>query len=203
LHEIPLLSMRKFLFIAVTPLLLVGCQKSVYQADREALLQNPLYLEMYAEQFVDTMVNLSIYQDPITQDEAKMKIVDKTKEYWLQKSAEARKMQREGSKGAFIPMSEYTEGETLFINNMIHMSPGFFVNPGPNLHVFLTQAVDPRDVEFPDVTAIDAGEILVPYGAQSFAIDEEIEEPRLYRTVVLWDTDLERLYGFAQINPLY
>ena len=195
------MKIRSILFIA--PLLLVACSKGTYTPDQEALLENPLFLEIYAEQLVDTMVNLEIYEDPITEDEDKMKIVESTRKYWFTKSKEARKTQRQGSKGSFTTMKEYSEGEVLFLDNAVYFGPSFVTSPGPSLHAFLTVTVDPRDIEFPDITAIDLGEIRVPFGAQAFIIEEEIEDPIKYRTVVLWDTDLDRLYGFSQLSPLY
>lgn len=181
---------------------LSACNQTQYTPDKEALLNNPLYAEQYAEQLVDRMTNLEIYQDPSLEDASVRSIVDETKEKWLKVAAQSRKDQREGIKGTLIPMKEYVEGEVLYKDNILHLAPHFISAPGPSLHVFLSKAIDPRDVLFPDETAIDLGEITSPYGAQSVAVPE-VDTPEEYRTVVLWDTDINRLYGFAQINPLY
>jgi len=68
------------------------------------------------------------------------------------------------------------------------------------LHVYLTNAVDPRDVAFPDPSAKDIGLIASPYGAQSYALALTPDELKKYRTVVLLDRELNRIYGFAQLS---
>tara|TARA_Y100000310_G_C20496620_1_gene721862 strand:+ start:395 stop:979 length:585 start_codon:yes stop_codon:yes gene_type:complete len=183
-------------------LTLTGCSHAVFTPDQDALLNNPLYLEQFSEQMVDRMTNLEILQDPLLEDEAKAAIVDATKVKWLKAAKESRKQQRNGIKGTIIPMKEYVEGEVLYYNNQLHLAPHFVTAPGPNLHVFLSMTIDPRDVQFPDETALDLGQIIVPYGAQSFAVPT-VDEPKRYRSVVIWDSSLDRLYGFAQVNPLY
>lgn len=193
--------MKKFALL-LTAVSLTACSQTQYAPDQEALLQNPLYLEMYAENMVDTMVNLEIYEDPILEEEGKKAYVDNVKEQWLAKAKEARALQRQGSKGTMVPMKEYVEGEVLYVNGQLHLSPYFFTTPGPSLHVFLSKAVDPRDVLFPDETAIDLGQLTVPMAAQTFAVPAT-DKPAEYLSVTLWDTELNRLYGFAQIAPLY
>jgi hypothetical protein len=186
----------------IAPLLLTACG-GTYNPDQKALLENPLFLEQYAEQMVDTMVNLEINENPILEDSAKKDIVDETKEYWLKQSKKARKRQRQSLKGSFITMGEYTEGEVIFTGDTVYFGPTFTSGTGPSVHIFLSKTVDPRDVEFPDETAIDLGELNVPYGAQGFLLSENLQDPTAYRTVVIWDTKLELLYAFAQISPLY
>lgn len=183
-------------------LLLTACGQPDYHPDFEAKLQNPLFAEQYAEAMVDAMVNLEIYQDPILEDEGKKKVADKAKEFWLEKAKKARAEQREGSKGGLLPMKAYVEGEVLYRNNTLYFPAYFLSTPHPSVHVFLSKVIDPRDAEFPDPTALDLGLIQSAFGPQAYAVPE-VENPREYRTVVLWDTKLERLLGFAQIDPLY
>lgn len=190
----------------IAPLLLVACNNGGTNAQsRESLLKNPLYLELYSEQLVDTMVNLEVYGDPLIEDEGKKKIADTTKKYWLEEAKKSRKAQRQSSKGNLITMKEYVTGEVILTKDgsAVHFGPSFITTPGPSLHAFISTVIDPRDVEFPDVSAVDLGEITVPYGAQSFYPEQKIADALQYRTVVIWDTALERLYGFAQISPLY
>ena len=189
----------------LAPLFLVACNGNSLNQNHEALLNNPLYLEQYSEQLVDTMVNLEVYGDPLIEDESKKKIADDSKKYWLAEAKKSRKAQRQSSKGSFIMIKEYVAGEVMLTKDgsAVHFGPTFTVTPGPSVHVVLTTAVDPRDVEFPDESAIDIGEVLMPYGAQSYYLTEKVADPIKYRTVVLWDSKLNRLYGFAQISPLY
>ena len=189
--------MKKTLLLSIT-LLLSACSdpETALHID---LLENPLYAERFSETMVNTMVELEIYNDPLIEDETKRRIAEETKEKWLAVAKTARKKQREGSNGNFLTMNEYAAGEVLYVENKVHFSTLFETEPGPELHVFLTTVVDPRDVAFPDETALDLGIVVTPFGAQSYGVPE-VEDPKLYRTVVLWDTKLERLYGFAQIS---
>lgn len=193
------MNVRNFSFAL---LLLTGCNAAIFSPDEEALMRNPLYAEHYAEQLVDAMVNLEVYEDPVLEDEAKKKIVSDTKEKGLAVARQARTDQRDGIIGQFIPMKEYAEGEVLYKENFLHVAPSFVTTPGPDLHVWMTTVVDPRDVEFPDPTAIDIGSLKTAYGAQSYAVPK-VEDPKAYRTVVLWDNALGRLWSFAQISPLF
>lgn len=195
-------SMKNTSLALALSLTLVGCQAAQYSPDRDALLSNPLYAETHAENMVDVMVNLEIYNDPILEDEEVQTIVDNTKETWLKVTKAARAAQAEGIKGTLIPMKEYVEGEVLYYKNALHFSTYFSSSPGPSLHVFLSKAVDPRDVLFPDESALDLGEMTAPYGAQSYPVPE-VEDTQAYRSVVLWDTELNRLYGFAQISKSF
>jgi len=195
----------KRIIALIAPLLLVACNTGTTGQTQETLLRNPLYLERYSEQMVDTMVSLEIYEDPLLEDPIKSEIADSTKKYWLKESKKARKAQRLSSKGTLITMKEYVAGEVMFTKagDALYFGPDFTTTPGPGLHVFITTAVDPRDVEFPDETAIDLGKVSVPYGSQVFIPKQKIEDAIKYRTVVIWDTKLGRLYGFAQLSPLY
>lgn len=66
--------------------------------------------------------------------------------------------------------------------------------------MYVSNAVDPRDVNFPDDTAIDLGQLESPYGMQRYSVPGAEEEVQQYRTVVLFDKSLERIYGFAQLD---
>ena len=188
-----------------TPILLLAltaCGTAVFSPDEEALLRNPLYAEQYSEALVDALVNLEIYENPLLEDEAKKKIADETKEEWLKVAKKARADQRDGSIGQFIPMEQFAEGEAIYVHDLVHMSPQFFMTPGPEVRLYLSKVIDPRDAEFPDPTALDLGTIKSAYGAQSYAVPT-VDNPKEYRTLVLWDAALGMLVSFAQLNPLY
>ncbi|MBT5236971.1 hypothetical protein HOL63_01210 [Candidatus Peregrinibacteria bacterium] len=196
--------MKKTIIASMALLALTACQNANTSKEQELsyLLENPLFAERYSESMVDTMVELEIYEDPIIKDEAKMKIIDKTKESWLKVAQKARVDQRKGSKGSFTPITEFTAGEVLYSGNSLFLAPDFASAPGPSLHFYLSTVVDPRDVEFPDESAIDLGLMRSNLGTGRYEV-VGIEEPIKYRSLVLFDTELERLYGFAQISPLY
>ena len=195
--------MKKIILSTVLLVILTGCQRTIStEQELNYLLENALFAERYAEAMVDAMVGLEIYNDPIIQDEKKKKIADKTKEKWLKVAQKARKKQREGAIGSFTTINEFTTGEVLYVDNTLFFAPDFATIPGPSLHLMLTKVVDPRDTEFPDASVIDLGEIRSNLGTSRYTVPE-VENPIEYRTIVLWDTKLERLYGFAQISPLY
>ena len=193
--------MTRFLLpLLALSILLVGCQSSDPEA-ASPLLDNPLYAERYSEELVDSMVNLEIYESPIVEDERKKKIAEKARNEWLAVARDARAKQRDGMQGGFLTADEYAKGEVLYHNDKLHFSPEFESVPaGPSMHVYLTTAVDPRVLEeFPEPTSLDLGAVKTPYGAQSYHVPP-VDDPVQYRTVVLWDTKLERLAGFAQLN---
>jgi hypothetical protein len=187
------------LLAAASVLTLTACSAQERSQNLESLLQNPLFAERYAEEIVQSMVEMKIAQDPLLEEAGKEAIVDSTRQDWNQRAADAKQLQREGRLGLFIPIKEHVTGEVLVKDSILYFGPTFEVMPGPALHLYYTTAVDPRDVEFPDETAIDLGLLQSPYGAQQFTLPV-LENPIHYRTIVLWDAALERLYGFAQIS---
>ena len=192
----------RFLLVA-SVILLSGCQaKTVYEPDLDSMLQNPLFAERYSEALVDALVNLEIYQDPLLEVEDNAKTVDTAKEKWLKVAKQSRKDQRKGSKGGFVAMRSFVTGEVLYVPNTLHFAPEFITDPGIDLHVYFTTVIDPRDVDFPDETAFDLGPLKSAYGVQSYAVPE-VEDPKLYRTAVIWDNAIGRLHGFAQLNPIF
>ncbi len=191
--------MKKAIFLLSGTLLLTACSgSSSSQSTLEDRMKNPLFAEQYAEMLVDRMVELEIDKSPILEIEAKKKIVDETRRSWLELARKARTKQREGIRGVFIGIEEFTQGEGLYVDNTFYTGPTFEVDPGEELHVYLTTAVDPRDINFPDDTAIDLGPLNNPFGTNTIPVPS-IENSELIRTVVIWDQNLERIYGFAQL----
>ena len=194
-------AMRKHIAFLSVALLLIGCTAQVVENQPlDAQLQNPLFAEWYYEELVQRMVELEIKQDPLLQDATKKAVADSTRKEALQKSKEATKKQLQGTMGSLISILEETNGEVLFLNNHLYFGPDFAATPGISLHIFMTTAVDPRDVSFPDETAIDLGPLQSPYDPGMYAVPP-VEDPLLYRTVVLFDTTLKRIHGFAQLSP--
>jgi len=197
--------MKRFVpIIATACLLLASCTKPALPTGQanpnpETLMENPLFVERYAEELVDSMAEMKIQNDPILEESGKEAVIDTTRVFWMERAKEARRAQLEGRSGVFLPAKEFAKGEVLFLGQTLFFDTLFEATPGPELHVYFTTIVDPRDVEFPDETAIDLGVIQSAYGAQSYELPV-LENPILYRTVVLWDAQLERVYGFAQIS---
>lgn len=185
--------------IMVIPLMLlaVGCRPQPMTLDH--WMENPLFAERYAEELVEHMVQLAIQNDPVLQDEQKRALADEARRSWLERAQKARKLQREGASGQFIPATAYTVGEVLFLGRSLYFGTTFETTPSLSLHVYLTTVVDPRDLDFPDPTALDLGVLQSAYGAQTYAVPK-VNDARLYRTVVLRDQELERIIGFAQLS---
>ncbi|MEK7591434.1 MAG: DM13 domain-containing protein [Patescibacteria group bacterium] len=191
--------MKKALFLF--PLLLVACKGTPPGSgiSLEQRLENPLFAEVYYDVLLDRMVELDIQDDPILKDEDKAEIVEDTRRNALAKAKVANTKQREGMMGNFVPITEETKGEALFVDSTLYFGPTFEANPGPSVHVLLTTVVDPREGTFPDETVIDIGPLESPFGAQAIMVPA-MEDASKYRTVVLWDTELERIHGFAQLS---
>lgn len=179
--------------------LLTACGTEQRSATLESLLENPLFAEQYAEEIVDSMVQIKLAEDPLLEEAGKEAVIDEVRQNWHQRGNEAKDLQRTGRQGFFIPVREIVQGEVLVKDDILYFGPNFTAVPGPALHLYLTTAVDPRDVEFPDETAIDLGLLQSPYGAQQYRLPS-LENPLHYRTVVLWDSSLERVHGFVQLS---
>lgn len=182
--------------VLCTSLMLTACTGATALDNH---FENPLYAEWYYQDLVDEMVELVLREDPLTKDEKKLSIIDDTRRNALQLQKEAEAQQNEGLMGGFVSDIATTRGEALLLENMLYLGQDFDTIPGPSLRLYLTTAVDPRDAAFPDETAIDLGALKNAYGAQAYALPENDEEVN-YRTLVLWDEKLERLYGFAQLH---
>ncbi len=188
---------RSISLITVSLLLCTGCSQGTMT--HQQLMDNPLYAERYAEDIVDSVVQFGIDQNPIFEDEEKAAALDSLRERWLKLAEKAQQKQNTGMKGGFIPVLTFTAGEVLILNDTLYFGPDFVATPNPSLHLILSTVVDPRDVEFPDESSIDLGPLVSAYGTQTYAL-ADIENLELYRTLALWDTELEELYGFAQLT---
>jgi len=162
-------------------------------------MTNPLFAEEYSKTMVDRLTNLEIGKDPILEDEKMAQFVQKKKIEWKESDRKARKLQKQGMIGQIIEIKEHSKGQALLIQNILFLGPGFVSMPGPDLRLFLTEAIDPRDLDFPDASSIDLGIVESPIGAQRYKVPMTENYERL-RTAVLFDVSLGRLYGFAQLS---
>lgn len=160
---------------------------------------NPLTASRYGDELADTMANFIIGNDPIVNDPDMRALIESEIERGKDIAAAAREIHSEGALGAIIGLKAATTGFALYHENTLYFSSDFSTNPGASLHVYLTTIVDPRDTEFPDSTAIDLGKLQAAYGPQQYSVPSQKEEDKL-RTVVLFDSKLKMVYGFAQIS---
>ena len=160
---------------------------------------NPLVEGQYYDELADRLASLIINNDAILKDKAMKNYVEGVIADAKDKADAAHKKQGAGTMGRMIPVKQQGEGLALYVSDALYFSSDFFTDPGPNLHVYITQAVDPREIEFPDETALDLGVLQTPYGAQQYSVPHQ-EEKTLYRTVVLYDKGTNRVYSFAQLS---
>ncbi len=185
------------LFFLILLVVLSACspaQTSISQQN-----QNPLTASRYGDELADTMANLIIQNDPIIKDAALRKIIESEIARGKNIAEQAREVQTEGLMGSVIALKTDVTGLVLYLTDTLYLSSDFQTSPGPSLRIFLTTIVDPRDVSFPDNTAIDLGPLQAAYGPQQYRVPEQADPGKL-RTFVLYDTSLKLIYAFAQIS---
>ncbi len=160
---------------------------------------NPLTDSRYGDELADTLANLIIQSDPLSKDPTMLKTINDNIAMAKDMGNSARDQMAEGMQGAIIALNQDVVGYVLTLDGTLYFSSEFVTDPGLDLHVYLTEAVDPRDGAFPDPSAVDLGKLQSPYGAQSYAITSK-KSPELLRTFVLYDRTLNRIYGFAQLS---
>jgi hypothetical protein len=176
------------IIVAAPLFLLAACgastQNSVSLDDN---LKNPLYAQHYYEDMSEQMVSLELNKDPVLKDASKKSIVDNARIDATKRAQDAVDLKTKGLNGVNV------------MNNTLYFGTDFIVSPGPSLHVFLSNVIDPRQVHFPDPTAVDLGSIKTAYGAQAYPLPESTT-PKTYRSLALWDNALGTFYGFAQLQ---
>lgn len=179
-------------------LIFSACSKPTYTSiDQEN--RNPLVASRYGDELASVLADLIIRENPIVQKEGMKERIQKEIED-AKNLAQAGRERYEGAMmGPILMMQMEGVGYVAYKDDTLFISSDFFTKPGPNLHVYLTSAVDPREGEFPDETAIDLGVIQTTYGAQEYAVPPQ-EDPTTLRTFVLWDKSLGILYSFAQLS---
>ncbi|MDB4978913.1 MAG: hypothetical protein JWM56_1099 [Candidatus Peribacteria bacterium] len=177
--------------------LLAACGNATVNQSKTLIneLKNPLFAERYYEDLIGTLVNIEIREPDTAAKESAL--ISKLKNDALEKAKEQTRIKRSGVLGRFVAAKQTPEGPVLLVNNTLYFGTDFITEPGPSLHVYLTKVVDPTQKIFPDSNALDAGRLESPYGAQSYTIKNGSGS---YQTAVLYDTELKRLYGFAQLT---
>lgn len=202
----PHTRMKKLPFAAALCATLAGCGYGMPVKDSvlKDQLRNPLYAEYYYDDLSEQMIGIALRDDPMMREASKRSIIDRTRTRALEHSSLALKAQEDGLVGQFVSELELMSGEALLLDGVLYMGPTFDAAPGPSQSLYLTTMVDPRDGEFPDATAVSIGGLKNQYGAQAFDLSK-LPAPTgtgSYRTLVLWDDQLQMLYGFAQLhNP--
>jgi hypothetical protein len=192
---------RSIAFAALSAsLLLAACAPKPQQ--ETSLFENPLYAEWYYKDLIENMMNLEIQNDPIVKDASMKSMIQKVRQDALSKAQEATAARQAGQLGLLIPDTQEVRGQVLLAGGKLFFSPDTDIMPGPDLRVYLTPMIDPREGSgsvkvFPDASAVDLGPLQNPYGPSTYALPENLPD---IRSVVLWDAKLKRIYAFAQLR---
>ena len=160
-------------------------------------LENPLTAARYGEELADRMANLIIQNDPAVESIGQ-KVLEKKIAEAKDMAQQARAIQDRGMFGGIIPIEQTVTGYGLYVDDTLYLSSDFMTDPGPSLHVYLSEIVDPRD-GFPDSSALDLGQLKAAYGPSVYDVPPT-KNPQLLRTLVFYDTELKIIYGFAQLS---
>ncbi len=188
----------RVLIASLSLIFLSACSGSSQTSIKEQN-QNPLTASRYGDELADSMANLVIQDDPAAKDPTMRKIIDAQIELGKKLGDDARMKHEEGMKGGFVPIRSEVIGYVLYVDDIVYFSPDFLTEPGADLRVLHTTVVDPRDVAFPDPTSIDLGPLQSVFGAQQYSVPHQ-EKPELYRTLVIFDKKLKRIYGLVQLS---
>ncbi|MEQ1849722.1 MAG: DM13 domain-containing protein [Candidatus Peribacteraceae bacterium] len=189
--------MKHLPFIILTGVILTSCGGNTTSIANEN--QNPLTAARYGDERADALANLIITADPIVEKDGMREKIQKEIEQAKNIGSAARTELSVGSMGALIPITDDASGFVALIDTTLYFSSDFFVSPGMDMRVYLTTIVDPRDVPFPDESAINVGVLQSVYGAHSYGLSDDVTEKDL-RTVVLYDQGLGRIASFAQLS---
>lgn len=196
--------MKRISTLLTLTALLAGCGYGLPRQDStlQDQLRNPLYAEYYYDDLTDQMISIALRDDPMMADKTKRNTIDRTRTRALEHSQYAIETQMDGQSGIFISDRNMVAGNALLLDGILYISPTFDAAPGPSQSLYLTTSVDPRDVTFPDPTAVRIGGLKNQYGAQAFDVSKlrPASGTGSFRTVVLWDDELDMLYGFAQLS---
>lgn len=180
----------------IAPVVLAACGEArVAYPEREDIYRNPLYV--YAENSLRVQ-----YITNLEMKEPSMSGALKTpKLQALRAAQDSQTIIQEGWLGTFVRgVDDEVTGGVVLVDGWLHIGPSFVMAPGIDVRVYLTKAIDPLEGAFPDDTAIEVGPLVKALGLQSLPLDESIPLDGTYRTVVLYDRELNRLLGFAQLE---
>lgn len=198
--------MKRSSALLALPLLLAGCGYGLPRQDAvlQDQLRNPLYAEYYYDDLTDQMISIALRDDPMMADAAKRNTIDRTRTRALEHAQYAIKTQMKGRSGVFVSDMHLVTGDALLLDGILYIGPTFDAAPGPSQSLYLTTTVDPRDGAFPDPTAVRIGGLKNQYGAQAFDVSTltPAAGTGAFRTAVLWDDELNVLYGFAQLTAI-
>lgn len=195
----------RHLTLLLPALLLLSACSSTGQSLSENL-KNPLFAEYYYQDLATTLADVEINATlpgnaALLKDPARKALLEQQKTQATQNASTAQKVRDRASTGDFVSANESEQGTVMLVDGTLFTNPAFNSPAGPSLHIFLTTVIDPTDKPsaFPDSSALDLGLVNQPYGTSSYTLPSGAAKTH-YRTVVLYDTMLRSIYGFAQLS---
>lgn len=187
----------RYPLLAASSLVLLSACGAAKSPDLATMLQNPLYAEQYYDAQVEKMVDVLIGSGAAMKDASVKATIDKTRLDGLKSAKAATDLQAKGTMGSFVSDTQEADGEVLLLDGKLYTGPEFQVRPGADIHVYLSNVLDPRDAAFPDNGAVDIGGVRTIFGAAVYDVPAAAAK---YRTVVLYDQALKTIVGFAQLS---
>lgn len=193
-----LIMKNNYITLSILTVLLTACSQT-NSVSLDAALQNPLFAERYSEEIIERLTSLQIQEDKDVTNPETLTKIEKTKAEWQKVSDEASDMRFEGKYGRFslVNNQDFVTGGVLIYKDTLYLSTDFEALPSPNIVLYASSAVDPRESEvFPSESDIKLLTLQSPYGMQSYPV--EIDTSTL-KSIVMYDTFLNRIIGFAQM----
>ncbi len=184
-------------------LLLTACSNNLQSMDvHNYYSSNPLAAEEEATALGQVMVKMIVEDKAELQKNDLFDEVDRMRLEAGEQIERATKERKNGLLGQFVPHKQIALGFVLVrpTAGMIFTGTTFESDPGPDLHLFGSTLVDPRAEAFPSAESVDLGTMGFTYGAQTMKFDPKLWNQD-FRTIVLYDLKLKRIYGFAQLSP--
>lgn len=201
------MNFRTLILCSVACIMLSACgSKPTPEAPRNAAnlpyhLQNPLFVERYGKELLGQLAKIKTSDSSFLSRKANADRLESLRTEWRSKVDESEVMQNNNLRGGLISVDADALGELLLVKDTLYFGPETSFVPSADLRIYLTTVVDPREVAFPDETAMDLGPIQSPYGPQAYKAPN-VTNPLEYRTAVLYDPTLESMFAFAQLGIL-
>lgn len=180
--------------LALAVLALAACGSADRYPSTATLEQNPLFVYARESLLVQHLTDIEIAGKAATGS------LTTYKQTALRAAQDAQAHMQGGWLGTFVPAADDVMGTALLLPGTLFIGPSFVMPPTPATHVYLSGAVDPRDGDFPDTTAVDLGPLPSPFGAMAFPLPAGTTVDGTLRTVVIYDEAMKRLVGFAQLE---
>lgn len=181
--------------LATLALAACGSAPAAGLTPRDALMANPLYASHAYDTLIAAITEMQIDGDKALSG-ALVGRAQSAKERTLALKDYVSEREREGLFGSFIPVAYDAAGDVLVEQDRLWTSVDFYVTPQLQPRVYLSGALDPRDLPFPSESDIDLGDLPSAFGPLGIALPPRDLD---IRSVVIWDAVTKRVLAFAQV----